>query len=231
MAQTNLQSNGNVDTGSSQATSLLSTEGKAGIWSHGNAGKSKMRPGFLSSWPLEISAAALSIACVAGMVALLVALDGKPYVPWRILGAAITPNSLLSILSTLSKSALLLAVAEGLGQLKWNYFRQKSRGLLDLQVFDEATRGPFGALKLLWSINIRASVASMGALITVLALALDPFTQQILSFPTAMTVLNNSTASISAVQVQQVPRTYSSTLGSAIDTGSRKYEGRRMRCS
>lgn len=113
-------------------------------------------------------AASFSIICVISMVALLTTIDGKPYKPWRMGNVHITPNTLLSILATLSKSSLLLAVAEALGQLKWIYFQQRTHRLFGLQIFDEASRGPFGALKLLWSVNVQAAVASMGAIITIL---------------------------------------------------------------
>lgn len=43
-------------------------------------------------------------------------------------------------------------------------------------------------------------MASIGAIIVVLSMAMDPFTQQILSFPTARTNLTNSTAHIGSAQ-------------------------------
>lgn len=52
------------------------------------------------------------------MIALLGSIHGKPYEPWHAFGTSITPNTLLAILSTFSKSSLLLAVAQALGQLK-----------------------------------------------------------------------------------------------------------------
>ena len=49
------------------------------------------------------------------------------------------------------KSSLLLAVASAIGQFKWLWMSSKQRGLQDLQVFDEASRGHLGASKLLVS--------------------------------------------------------------------------------
>lgn len=43
---------------------------------------------------------------------------------------------------------------EGIGQLKWQWFKT-SHPLYDLQKYDEASRGPWGALKLLRSIRNR----------------------------------------------------------------------------
>lgn len=83
---------------------------------------------------------------------------------------------------------------------RWIYFQQRAHSLLDLQIFDDASRGPMGALKLIWAVRLQALVAVIGAIIIVLTLAMDPFTQQILSFPTALTNLTNSTAEIGSTQ-------------------------------
>lgn len=76
---------------------------------------------------------------------------------------------------------MLFAVAESLSQLKWLWFRQP-RMLEEIQTFDDASRGPMGAAQLI----IRTSafhLATLGSLITILSLVMDPFAQQILSYP------------------------------------------------
>ena len=60
-------------------------------------------------------------------------------------------NFVISTLATVSKSSLLLVVASAIGQFKWLWISDRHRPLRDLQVFDEASRGPLGALKLLAS--------------------------------------------------------------------------------
>ena len=77
---------------------------------------SRQQPAFLLWW-LEISASVLSVLCVAANAAFLGAIDRKPYRSLRISGTDITPNTVIAILSALSKSSLLLAVAEAIGQL------------------------------------------------------------------------------------------------------------------
>ena len=89
-----------------------------------------------------------------------------------------------------------MPVAQGISQLKWTYFQQRPHRLAELQVFDDASRGPLGSLQLLWKIRWKAVVASLGALVCVLALATEPFTQQILSYPTLMTAMANVSAEI-----------------------------------
>lgn len=49
----------------------------------------------------------------------------------------------------------------------------------DLEVYDKASRGPEGSLRFLFTRQTFASVASIGALITLLLLPIDAFTQQI----------------------------------------------------
>ncbi|KAF7194830.1 hypothetical protein HII31_03851 [Pseudocercospora fuligena] len=85
---------------------------------------------------------------------------------------------------TLAKSAMLLIVAEGISQLKWVYFREQSRRLYDMLHFDNASRGPWGAAELMWSVRWHAVIASIGAFITIVALAMDPFTQQVIAYET-----------------------------------------------
>ena len=99
------------------------------------------------------------------------------------MNADITPNALLSILAAVGKSSLLLPMSSAIGQMKWSYFGKRPRALIDMQRFDEASRGPIGAVSLLCTIHWKAIVASMAAVVTVLALAVDPFTQQAVSYP------------------------------------------------
>jgi hypothetical protein len=156
---------------------------------------------WLITWLLEITAAVFSILCLGSIVGLLLAIDGKPYHNWRIENFNITPNALLSILSAFSKSSLILLISEGTGQLKWVYFQQRPHRLLDLQIFDEASRGPLGALRLILSVRLKATIATLGAVVTILAIAVDPFTQQILSFPTSMMSVSNITNGIAKSRV------------------------------
>lgn len=74
--------------------------------------------------------------------------DGKPP-PNMYMG--LTLNTVLAFLTSLAKVAFLVPIVEGLGQLKWMWFlSRKPRPLNDMQVFDEATRGGLGGLKLLF---------------------------------------------------------------------------------
>lgn len=145
--------------------------------------------GALDSWFYEYTALVFSVGCLAALVIILGIYNGKetPQLPYNI-----TLNALISVLSTAARSSLLFAVAGTLGQLKWVWFMD-SRELSDMQTFDSATRGPWGALVLLCSRSIRP-LASMGAVITIVTLAYGPFLQQLVRYP----VIYNSVLSYDA---------------------------------
>ena len=76
---------------------------------------------------------------------------------------------------------MLLITAEGLSQLKWAWFKRR-RPLQDLTRYDRASREPLGSLLLLWTLRSRNIVASISAFVTLAALAIDPFAQQVVRY-------------------------------------------------
>ena len=60
------------------------------------------------------------------ILAILFTMDGKPMRDWKL---PIQPNSLIAVSSTIAKSALLVPLAECIGQLKWIYFHTPNRSL------------------------------------------------------------------------------------------------------
>ena len=147
-----------------------------------------------SWWWWELLAAFLSIACMSMTFSMLISMQNKSLAEWKL---PIQINSLLSVLTTLSKSALMLLIAECIGQLKWIYF-ENSQNLNELQAFDDASRGPWGAANMLWKTKGKASVAAAGSLITIIALGFEPTAQQVLSFPLRPVVRLNETAWVGA---------------------------------
>lgn len=78
---------------------------------------------------------------------------------------------------------MLFAVTECIGQAKWLLFQKRPEHLIDFHNIDEASRGPWSAFKVVFQLRGRAILASLGALVFVLSLAVDPFIQQVLSYP------------------------------------------------
>ena len=89
----------------------------------------------------------------------------------------------------IKQTSMLLAATESIGQAKWLLFRKQSRNLADFKTIDEASRGPWGAFQLLYRFwDGRTILASAGAFIVLASLAVDPFTQQVLSYPSVSNI-------------------------------------------
>jgi hypothetical protein len=111
------------------------------------------------------------------IVALLYYLDDQSLSKWP-------PGlTLITILSKIASAALILPISEAIGQLKWTWFHgKKSRDAFDFEIFDKASRGAWGSVMLLCRTKGR-SLAALGALLTVLLLAIDTFFQQVTDLP------------------------------------------------
>lgn len=141
-------------------------------------GEKRRRQKIISTWWLEISACFVSIAALLALVAVLLCYKNKPSPDWP---KWLSLNTIVAIFITLLKTAVLLIVAEGLGQLKWSWFAiGTAKPLDDLVKYDDASRGPVGSMKLLWRLRFSHILSSLAALITILAVATEPFAQQLL---------------------------------------------------
>jgi len=88
---------------------------------------------------------------LAGLAFFLAAFDGKLIFSWH----GITLNTIVSTLSTFSKAALMLAVAESTSQWKWILYARDERRLIDFELIDRASRGLRGSWVMLWMRNSR----------------------------------------------------------------------------
>ncbi|KAJ4287140.1 hypothetical protein N0V90_012538 [Kalmusia sp. IMI 367209] len=150
-------------------------------------------PLFSFGWWWEVYATALAIASTAAVIAVLVSVHGKPLTSWKL---PIQPASLVSVFSTIAKSALLVPITGGISQLKWSYF-ESPRTLNQMQIFDDASRGPMGALVMLWKTRTAPLLASFGAFITIMLLAFEPFTQQVVKVELRDAKMANETSTLS----------------------------------
>ncbi|KAI1506627.1 hypothetical protein F5X99DRAFT_11280 [Biscogniauxia marginata] len=129
-------------------------------------------------WLFEIAAWVASALALVAIIITIAMTDGRPLPQWPM---HITLNSFVSFGSTIMKAALIIPVAEGISQLKWLWFK-RAGDLDDIQTFDEASRGSWGSMKLIFS-NRRLHLAKLGAFITIVALGVDPFIQQVIVYP------------------------------------------------
>lgn len=166
-----------------------------------------------NTWAFEILSMGFSVANLFAIVAVLRAYDGTTLRP---MPYGLTLNAIISTLATASKTALICAVAGSMSQLKWCLF-QKDRKLYDLQMFDDASRGPAGSVSLLWK-RTRKTWAALGAAVILLALVFDPFIQQILAYHTR-TVRHSSRAANTKKASTFGVSPFSYSLVSAINAG------------
>ena len=91
--------------------------------------------------------------------------------------------TIITVLSKVASGELILPISEAIGQLKWTWFHgKKSRDAFDFEIFDKASRGAWGSFMLLCRTKGK-SLAALGALLTVLLLAIDTFFQQVTDLP------------------------------------------------
>lgn len=163
-------------------------------------------------WRYELLSMIVSVGALLSTVAVLFAFDGKSMSHWK---AIAQPNTVVSALSTLAKSSMLMVISQGLGQLKWEHFEQRPRRLIDFEIFDGASRGPWGALELLYSIRWRALVGSTGAIITVLAVSMDPFAQQVIQFDSRLVKARNMSSAIGAARTYDMNSRWENSTNTA----------------
>jgi hypothetical protein len=104
-------------------------------------------------WLLEISSALLGAAAITALCIILREYDDKTLPQWKtVLGASLTLNTVLSVLGLVAKASLMIPVVECISQLKWAWYT-KQHPLSDFHDFDEASRGVWGSIKLMWKLR------------------------------------------------------------------------------
>ncbi|KAF7189834.1 hypothetical protein HII31_08941 [Pseudocercospora fuligena] len=138
-------------------------------------GQTPRRSPILSWWP-EILAWACGVAIVAAIAAILQAFNNTAVLAWTF---PINLNALLSLLATLLLMALRMQIPKCISQLKWNHF-VKSRTLMDIELFDQASRSVWGSGTFLVKKPKRV-LGSLGAFLTISIIAVGPLIQQLIS--------------------------------------------------
>jgi hypothetical protein len=153
----------------------------------------------LKHWYLEIITVVVAILLTAAIIILLAHYDRKTMPEWPF---DINLSTAINLLSTFLRAAMIAAVAEIVGQIKWTWFTERTRPLHHLQDFDSASRSVLGSLRLLgvvlWNMGFTsAGLLGIGAaLVTIASLAVGPFTQQALKTATCPTLNPNARAEI-----------------------------------
>ena len=98
------------------------------------------------SWLLEIVCTLTSACALAAIVGVLFHYDGHALPKWP---KEITLNTLIALLTAITNASIVAPLSGGLSQLKWMHFKGKRQPLTDIEVFDDASRGVYGSIKLL----------------------------------------------------------------------------------
>ena len=102
-------------------------------------------------WALEVLFLCVSIAFLGALVGVLQHFDQRQIFDHN----PITLNTIVAILAAAARAGILVVIANCIGQWKWILFSGgRHRRLLDFERLDEATRGPMGSVRLLFSPKI-----------------------------------------------------------------------------
>jgi hypothetical protein len=149
------------------------------------------------TWWVEIGSCVVVLGALFAIFGILYPHQNAPLPNWPY---SISINSLVSIFVVIMKGAMLLVLAEGLSQLKWVWFK-KPRQVVNLADFDMASRGPYGSFHFLYALRGQHIVASIGAFLTMAALVIDPFAQQVVRYYNCNAIESSVNATIPRTNV------------------------------
>ena len=121
------------------------------------------RATWLRWWQIELITELLAIACMMAIMGVLLGFQNRPISAWPYHSFSL--NSVIALLATIARTALMFPVMACMGQRKWQWFspsqRRKAaegfpqRQLRDFEIFDDSSRSSLGSLNFLWRINVR----------------------------------------------------------------------------
>ncbi|PMD42223.1 hypothetical protein L207DRAFT_527156 [Hyaloscypha variabilis F] len=169
---------------------------------------------FLEYWWAEILASLIMLLALMAIILILALHQGHTLPSWPF---TITLNSLISIMVVILKATMLAILASGLGQLKWLWF-EKPRPLSHYGVYDKAAQGPRFASQLLWVLRGKQLIACAGLAVIILAVALDPFSQQVIQFYVTYTPSPKSNATLPRTTVYSISGVHIGAALAPLDT-------------
>ncbi|KAL2289241.1 hypothetical protein FJTKL_02260 [Diaporthe vaccinii] len=162
-------------------------------------GKRNISSWLFTNWTMDILSCTIACLCLAAIFGILYTHQGLPLPQ---LPLNITINALIAVFTAIFKVTLMVPVAGGISQFKWLWFDQP-RELADIERLDQASRGAWGSFLLLVSRAPRLDaiwLANLGAIITIAALAVDPFSQQIIQSEPCLQNITGAVAEIPKLQ-------------------------------
>ena len=98
------------------------------------------------TWMPEIVTLLVGFGAVASIIGVIARFNGRALPEWPY---QITLNALIALLATVANATMSITLSSGISQSKWIHFKKANKPLSDVEVFDEASRGSWGALNLL----------------------------------------------------------------------------------
>lgn len=108
-------------------------------------------------WIMEIAGVVVSIACLTAIAITLFIHDRQPLSSWTFY---LSLNTVVSILATISKTTILVAVTAAISQGKWNMFKAGPHPLKLFQDIDQASRGGIGSLRAIFNFHTGYAILS-----------------------------------------------------------------------
>ena len=102
-------------------------------------------------WLWEISTCFLSLIFLGIIFFILARFQNQSILTWTFNWRI---NSVIATFATLTRLAITVPIVAGLSQLKWLWFRERHR-LRDIDIFDQASRDPVGAWRLLKVVKLK----------------------------------------------------------------------------
>ncbi|EFY96509.1 DUF3176 domain protein [Metarhizium robertsii] len=140
------------------------------------ATRPKVKP-FWKVWMLEMACILLSFSTFILIVMVLSKFDQQSVPDWPL---KVTLNTMLSFFVTLTKAGFMFPVSIAISRAQWSWFLQE-RPLYDFHVLDQASRGAWGSLVLLWHIRCSHFIA-LGAILMVVSTLTSPVTQLAINY-------------------------------------------------
>ncbi|TKX25159.1 hypothetical protein C1H76_2389 [Elsinoe australis] len=161
-------------------------------------------------WLWETLACFLASSCLIAIIALLILAHGDPVADWEF--GSFTLNSIVALLSTIMRVALMVPIAGAIGQQKWLWFqtrqtrqpgRASSNPLEDIELIDSASRGPWGGLVFLTR-RFGLHLGTLGAILGIVSLGMGTFTQIVVT--SKIHVVNSTITAPSRVESFDIDR-------------------------
>lgn len=181
-------------------------------------------------WKYELLASAISIGTIMALALVVRRYEGRPIQDIN-LPQSLQLSALVAALSTVMRVSLLVPVASAMSQDSWLWFSNpgqqngkvcRSR-LKDLDLTDNASRGPWGSLLFLLKGRGRW-FAYIGALVTILSLGIPVFTQQLVVYKVLL--MNHGVPALS-----NIPRSQSWSSNEGIMDAVTRYVNPRIKAA